>query len=196
MAAPGRVRRSIRFAQLDAQSGAAAREAAPRRERMRVTERLEMPSYQNTQDWTNGLGVSPSGRFQVIEEPRKRQIIFGKEGVRKDWARMIIIAAAAVLCVVLLVQFASIGASSLQIQKLERRLETAEGRNRELRIQLEQVSGDISVCTKAVELNLISSGGAKSIALTAPLGATMILVDSAAQTTEEPELRAAAAQKE
>jgi len=194
--APGRIRRSVRFAQLDAQNDAPSRESMPRRERIRVSERLEMPSYQNTQDWTSGVGMSPSGRFQVIEDARERRKAFGREGLRKDVARALIWATAALLCVILLIQFASVGASSLQIQKLERRVETAQNKKQELRGQLDRVSGDISVCTKAVQLNLISSGGARTISLTAPLGATMMLVESQASSTEEPDLRALAAHME
>jgi len=194
--AQGRVRRSIRFAQLDAQSGPAARESMPRRERMTVSGRLEMPSCPHTQDWTGGMGLSPSGRFRVIEEPGERRRAFSREGIRMDWARVLIWVTAAVLCTVLLVQFAAIGASSLQIQKLERRVETAQNKKQELRSQLDQVSGDISVCTKAVELNLISSGGARSIYLTAPLGATLVLVETLPVGTAEPELRASAASLE
>ena len=43
---------------------------------------------------------------------------------------------------------------------------------------LAQQSGDISVCTEAVKLNLVSSGGVRPISLTAPTGARMTLVET------------------
>lgn len=191
-ATAGRVRRSIRFAQLNAEMGAAPQDSSLRRERFSGTDRLEMPSFQNTQDWTGGMGISPSGRFQVIEEPRGRQHAFSREGVRKDWARGITWVLTAALCVLLLVGLASLGASSIRMQKLETRIAAAEAKGETLRADLQQLSGDISVCTKAVELNLISSNGAPTISLTAPAGATMTLVEtSVATATQEPEIRAA-----
>ena len=193
MAASGRVRRSIRFAQLEAQSGAARRDTPLRRERMTLNERLEMPSYQNTQDWTGGMSVSPSGRFEVPREGIRRRKPFSREGIRVDWSRAILWIAAAVMCVVLLVQAASIGAGALRMQKLEARIEKAQANGRTLRTQLEQSSGDISVCTRAVEMNLISSSGAPTIRLTAPETATLMLVETSAdQTTAETDLRASA----
>ena len=198
-AVQGRVRRTIRFAQIEAQAGAAAWETSARRERMNVPGRLEMPSFQHTQDWTGGMETSPSGRFRVIEEPRQKQRPFSREGVRTDWARALIWMLAAFLSVALLVSLAAVGSSAINIQKLETRITAAESRSRDLNRQLAASSGDISVCTRAVELNLISSGGAPTIQLTAPAAATMTIVNTSAvqenqtaQTTEEPEMRAAA----
>ena len=189
--ASGRIRRSVRFAKLEDQA-AAGRNTSLRRERITVAEKLEIPSYQNTQDWTGGMGMSPSGRFRVVEEPRKRQGILSRDGIRKDWAKILIWALAVIFSVVLLAEFASIGASSLRIRKLETRTEAAQNRGRQLQRELADQSGDISVLTRAVELNLISSGGASTILLTAPQGATMTLVETqSAQATEEPEIRAA-----
>ena len=68
MAASGRIRRSVRFAQLEQQSGNRKPEAMPRRQRITVADHLDSSSFRNTQDWTGGLGISPSGRFRVIEE--------------------------------------------------------------------------------------------------------------------------------
>ena len=191
MAASGRVRRSIRFAQLDAQADTAVRDTALRRERMNLNERLEMPAFQNTQDWTGGMGVNPSGLFQVPREGIRKKKPFSREGIRSDWAHVLLLALVAVMCVALLVQVASIGAENLRIRKLEARIEKAQENGRALRTQLEQSSGDISVCTRAVELNLISSGGAPTIRLTAPSGATLMLVERpVAEATGEPEMRA------
>ncbi len=193
MAAPGRIRRSIRFAQLDAGTEAVTRETPLRRERMRTPDRLEIPSYEHVQDWTEGMGISPSGRFQVVEDTKPRQGIFGETGIRMDWARLILWILLAVLTVVLLVEFAEIGASSLQVQKLRTRINAAEARGKTLKADLAASSGDISILTKAVEMNLISSGGAQTIQLTAPAAATMNLVTNEPVTpTSEPVMMASA----
>ena len=42
-----------------------------RRRRMTCSDRL--PSFHQTQDWTGSMGVSPSGRFRIVEEPTKKQ---------------------------------------------------------------------------------------------------------------------------
>ncbi len=92
---------------------------------------------------------------------------------------------------------APIGAGSLRIRRLQARIESAETVGERLRGELALNTGDISVCTKAVELNLISSGGAPTIRLTAPKGATMTLVRTGMpETTEEPEIRADAGRSE
>ncbi len=187
----GRVRRSIRFAQLNAETAPLVRESAPRKMRFSGTERLEMPSFQNTQDWTSGMGISPSGRFRVIEEQRDRRRAVSREGIRADWARALIWVLAAVLCMTLLVQTASLGAGTLRIQKLEKRITLAEAQQQKLQGDLARRSGDISVCTRAVELNLISSGGAPTIALTAPAANMTLVGPTAAPATQEPEIRAA-----
>ena len=190
-ASSGRIRRSVRFARLDAQAGPAGRETA-RRERMTVGPRLEMPSFQNTQDWTGGMGVSPSGRFRVAEEPGRRRKMFSRDGIRRDLARILLWILLVVLSVTLVVQFASIGAGSLRIRKLESKMAAARSRSEELERELAEKGGDIRVVTRAVEMNLISSGGAPTIRLEAPSGATLTLVETPAQATAEPELRASA----
>lgn len=186
----GRVRRSIRFAQLDVENAATARESTPRRERFSGTERLEMASYQNSQDWASGMGVSPSGRFRVIEEKRDRRRNISREGIRGDWARALVWGMAVLLCVALLTEIASLGAGTLRIQKLEKRIAIAESQQAKLEADLARSSGDISVCTRAVELNLISSGGAPTISLTAPDANMTLVAQTAAETTREPEIRA------
>lgn len=191
MAATGRVRRSIRYAQLDAQTGSAVSSVPLRRQRMTESARLNAPSFQNTQDWTGGMGISPSGRFQVIEEPLRKQPLFSREGIRMDLAGGLLWLMAVGMAVILLVLFASVGAGSLRIRRLESRIESAENIGDNLRQRLDDSSGDISVVTRAVELNLISSEGAPTIRLTAPKGATMTLVRTGTpEPTEEPELRA------
>ena len=171
MAASGRIRRSVRFAQLEQQSGNRKPEAMPRRQRITVADHLDSPSFRNTQDWTGGLGISPSGRFRVIEDRRHKERSFTRQGIRRDRARIILIALAALMAVILLVELASIGAGQLRIQKLNSRLTAMEERNEALRAALTLSGGDISVCTEAVKLNLVSSSGVRPISLTAPTGA-------------------------
>lgn len=191
IAAQGRVRRTVRFAQMEASSSELQRDAVPRRERFRMTGKLEMPSCPNTQDWMCTMGTGPSARFQVIEEPRKPQPAISRAGVREDWARVILWVMAVVMCVTLLTTVAAIGSGRLRIQKLETRIDAAQAKQEALKRDLAALSGDISVCTRAVELNLISSNGARTIQLTAPEGATMTLVDSQETTGgNEPETRA------
>lgn len=188
--AGGRVRRSIRFAQLAENAQAPARESTPRRERFSGTEKLEMAAFQNTQDWARGMGISPSGRFQVPSEPQAKQKIFSREGVRKDFARVILWMMLAAVVATALAGFGALASSTLRINRLENRINAADARGQTLRTDLARQSGDISVCTKAVELNLISSNGAATIQLTAP-DANMTLVYSQNSTaTQEPELRA------
>lgn len=192
-AASGRIRRSIRFARLEAQTASVKRETAPRRERITTRPGLEFSSFRNTQNWADGMGVSPSGRFRVVEEPRDRKKAVSREGIREDWAKLLIWILAAAILTAVLAMAASIGSSSLRIRKLETRMEAAQARNLELKGELAALGGDVSVCTKAVELNMISSNGAPTIQLEAPTAATMLLVETGgASATEEPELRASA----
>ena len=44
--------------------------------RQRMTCSDSMQTFTNTQDWTNGLGMSPSGRFRVIEEAKPKRRMF------------------------------------------------------------------------------------------------------------------------
>ena len=194
-AASGRVRRSIRFARMEAQSAEVRRDASPRRERMTLRPGLEFSNCRNTQNWTDGMGISPSGRFRVVEEPRDRRRAVSRDGIRSDWAKILIWLLAAAAAVALLAVAASIGTGSLRIRKLETRIEAAQARNLELRGQLASLGGDVSVCTKAVELNMISSNGAPTIQLTAPAAANMVLMEAGEVTaTQEPDIRASAAQ--
>ena len=187
--ASGRIRRSVRFAQLELQSDNRKPEAMPRRQRITVADHLETRSFRNTQDWTGGLGISPSGRFQVIEDSRKKAPGFSRKGIRRDWARMILTILAALMAVILLVELASIGAGQLRIQKMNTRIASMEERNDALRAALTLSGGDISVCTEAVKLNLVSSNGVRPISLTAPTGAKMVLVEPEGKT-DPAEMRA------
>ncbi len=193
-AADTRVRRSARYAAIPEIGSTGIQGVSARRARM--TERLNEERFPNTQDWAFKAGVSPSGRFQVVEEPGKRRRIISSEGIRWDAARAAIIALGAVMAVVLLVMLASIGKSSSVIHTLDEKISVVEAYNEELSGRVAAQTGDISVCTEAVRLNLISSGGARTIQLTAPEGASLVLSDletaSAAEAAEGPALRAAA----
>ena len=136
------------------------------RQRMTCSDSLQ--SFTNTQDWTGGMGVSPSGRFRVIEEAKPKQKFFSGAGIRWD-AAWIIIAAAAVLCVmVLLADVAGMGLGSRAIRKLDGKIEDLSRRNEAMRQELALSAGDVSVCTEAVKYDMISGYGAQTVYLTAP----------------------------
>ena len=148
-----------------------------RRQRMTVSDRI--PSIHQTQDWTGSMEMSPSGRFQVIEEPTQRQRLFVKDGIRWDAAWIAIIAVCVILAGILLADLAGIGRSMKSISKLNSRIEMLGNKNGQLQNQLELSTDDLSVCTEAVKLNLIASGGATVVRLTAPENATLMLTASA-----------------
>lgn len=145
-----------------------------RRERMSVSATFQEP-VPNTQDWTRGMGVSPSGRFRVIEEPKERQRIVSRKGIRGDAARAILILLTAVMAIAFLLDLAQIGSNDRQIRKLENRVKSVTEKNEQLENELLICTGDVSVCTEAVRLNLISSGGMKTVKLTVPDNANMML---------------------
>ncbi len=148
--------------------------------RARMTDRLSEDRFPNTQDWSVKAGVSPSGRFQVVEEPRHRTALISAAGIRWDLARVMLMVIGSVMIIVLLVMLATIGSSSLQIRQLDEKISAVEEYNEQLRGKVAAHSGDISVCTEAVRLNLISSSGARTIQLTAPQGANLMLSEQAA----------------
>ena len=136
------------------------------RQRMTCSESLQ--PFVNTQDWTNGIGISPSGRFRVVEEAKPKQKFFSREGIRWD-AAWIALAAVIVLCaVMLLADVAGMGLGTRSIGRLNSKIADMTRRNNELKQELELSAGDVSVCTEAVKLNLISGYGAQTIRLTAP----------------------------
>ena len=117
-----------------------------RRARMTCSSRL--PTYTQAQDWTSSAGVSPSGRFQVIEESRPKVPLMG------------------------------IGISSRVLTKLDAKIEAVETRNLELRDELTLSGGTVAVCTEAVKMDLISSTGARTIRITAPNETRMTLTSA------------------
>ena len=136
------------------------------RQRMSCSDSLR--SFTNTQDWTLGLGMSPSGRFRVVEEARPKQKIISREGIRWDAAWIAIIAVIVLCCTVLLSDVAGMGLSSRSIRRLDVKIEDMAERTESLRHQVALNASDVSVCTEAVKLNLISGYGAQTIQLTAP----------------------------
>jgi len=136
--------------------------------RQRMTCSDSMRTFTNTQDWTNGMGISPSGRFQVIEEARPKRKVFSRDGIRWDVA-WIIVAAVILLCAaILLVDVAGIGIGTRTIGRLDSKIADMTRRNEQMKQELELSASDTSVCTEAVKLNLISGYGAATITLTAP----------------------------
>ena len=138
-----------------------------------------LKEYQQSQDWTGQMGMSPSGRFQVIEESRKREPLVTREGLQWHLGWGVLVTVAILLIAVLLFDLVSIGSSARTIDRLSSRIEMIAERNETLSAQLSYSAGDISVCTEAVKLNLISANGASSVKLTAPQGATMTFTASA-----------------
>ncbi len=192
-AASSRIRRRIRYAQFDMASENRVQKGSLNRERMSCSEQLRSGTYQNTQDWASGVGVSPSGRFKVIEEALPKKRLISSEGIRWDLARTLLIVCGGLMLAILLAELASIGASSVQIRKLEEKIEAVQLKNKNLEANLAVSAGDISVCTEAIKLNMISSSGAKTITLTAPQDASMLLIQTGPDTSEEnPEVRASA----
>ena len=136
--------------------------------RQRMTCSDSMRSFTNTQDWMNGMSVSPSGRFQVVEEIRPRQKFFSREGIRWNVAWIILFAVVFLCAAVLTADIAGMGLGSRSIGRLNSKISDLTRRNDELKQELELSSGDVSVCTEAIKLNLISGSGAQTILLTAP----------------------------
>ncbi|MBR2824367.1 MAG: hypothetical protein IKE24_11860 [Clostridia bacterium] len=183
----GRIRRSVRFAQVEPQRTP----AAPQRQRFTEADHLRDRSFQNTQDWTGSMGLSPSGRFRVLEKGEKKEKPLTRRGIRKDWGRAALIVLAAVMTTVILVETAHLGLGQINIRKLNERIASMEVRNEELRETLARSSGDISVCTEAVKMNLVSSNGVRPIPLTAPTDARMVPTEQAV-TTERGDIKASA----
>ena len=151
--------------------------------RQRMTCSDSMRTFTNTQDWTNGMGISPSGRFQVIEEARPKRKAVSRDGIRWDVA-WIIVAAIVLRCgAILVADLAGISISSRTIGRLDSKIADMTKRNDLLKQEIARDSTDVSVCMEAVELNLIAGSGAQTIHLTIPQ-------DSGAVTAE---LRSASA---
>ena len=135
------------------------------------TSRLDSQS----QDWTGGMGMSPSGRFQVIESARGKQALVSKEGIRWN-AAWIAICAVAVVCLgILLADLAGIGSGSRTMIRLDRKIAETAGKNEKMQAELALRDDDISVCTEAIKLDLISANGAQTIRLRTPVEARLTI---------------------
>lgn len=148
-----------------------------RRKRMSCADSLQ--DFQKTQDWTGQMSMSPSGRFQVIEDSRKREPLVTREGLQWNFGWGVLIAVAVLFAVVLLADAVLIGNCSRSIDRLSSRIEMIAQKNGQLSAELSYSSGDISVCTEAVKLNLISSSGAMTVKLTAPQSASLTFAGTA-----------------
>ena len=160
----------------DRRGGRKQQHADIRRSRMSCADSVR--TFDQHQDWTRGMEISPSGRFQEVEEQTGRQKVISGNTIRWDVAIVAIILACVLVAGILLADVAGIGISSRNISRLGSKIDLFTQKNEQLRQEVSYSSGDVSVCTEAVKLNLIASGGAKTIRLTAPQDATLILAAS------------------
>ncbi len=153
--------------------------------RSRMTCSASLPSFHQTQDWTGGL--SASNRIPVIEETKPRQRLISSEGIRWSAAVTALIIVGVLLMAFLVVDVTNIGAGGRTITKLNSSIRELETKNERLREEIDLQAGNSSVCTEAVKLNLISSGGARTIRLTAPVNAQLTF-SSAEKAAENADL--------
>ena len=153
--------------------------------RSRMTCSASLPSFHQTQDWTGGL--TASNRIPVIEETKPKKRLISSEGIRWDAAITALIIIGVLLAILLVVDVASIGAGGRVVTKLNSSISDLESRNERLQAQIDTTAGSASVCTEAVKLNLISSNGARTIRLTAPVNA-QLRISTAEAAAENAEL--------
>ena len=181
---PGRVSRRFQDVQADLRgilNPRTIRRQTEYRTRRPMTCADSVRTVQQTQDWTEGVGMSPSGRFQVIEEKQKRVPLVSREGLQWRFGWAVLTACAVLMAVILLGDVFAIGNSERTIGRLNNRIELISAKNEQLASQLNISAGDITVCTEAVKLNLISAYGASTVRLDAPQGANLTLAANAAQ---------------
>ena len=167
----------------DRRTGMRQQHADIRRERMSCSSSVR--TFTQTQDWTRNMEMSPSGRFRVVENSRERNPVVTRDTIRWDAAVAVIILLTVLVFGTILADVAGIGISSKNITRLNSKIENISQKNDALRTQLMTSSGDVSVCTEAVKLNLIASGGATTISLTAPVNATLQFSAAAETQTQE-----------
>ena len=136
------------------------------RQRMRCSDSVRFDT--NTQDWTKGMQMSPSGRFQVIEEAKPKAKIVSADGVRWDVAVIAIIAVIVLCAGILLADLAHVGTGTRTISRLETQVAGITEDNAEILREMQMNASDPKVCTEAVKLNLISSSAVQTIRLTVP----------------------------
>lgn len=153
--------------------------------RSRMTCSASLPSFHQTQDWTGGL--TPSGRIPVIEEAKPRKRLISSEGIRWDAAVAALVIIGLLLVVLLTVDLACIGTSSRAVTKLNSSIHDLEAKNERIQAEIDMTTGSASVCTEAIKLNLISSNGARTIRLTAPVNA-QLTISTAEHAAENADL--------
>jgi hypothetical protein len=153
--------------------------------RSRMTCSASLPSFHQTQDWTGGL--TPSGRIPVIEEAKPRKRLISSEGIRWDAAVAALVIIGVLLVVLLTVDLACIGTSSRAVTKLNSSIHDLEAKNERIQAEIDMTTGSASVCTEALKLNLISSNGARTIRLTAPVNA-QLTISTAEHAAENADL--------
>ena len=153
--------------------------------RSRMTCSASLPSFHQTQDWTGVL--TPSGRIPVIEEAKPRKRLISSEGIRWDAAVAALVIIGVLLVVLLTVDLACIGTSSRAVTKLNSSIHDLEAKNERIQAEIDMTTGSASVCTEAIKLNLISSNGARTIRLTAPVNA-QLTISTAEHAAENADL--------
>ena len=138
------------------------------RQRMTCSDGLR--GFSNTQDWMNGMSMSPSGRFRIPEQAKAKRKVFSREGISWGAAWALLAAVIAICLIILTVDFAGMGMNSRNIGRLNKKIEDMDRRNAAMRQEIEVNAGDVSVCTEAVKLNMISGYGAQTVVLTVPQG--------------------------
>ena len=102
-------------------------QASLHRQRMTCADTLRFDTQ--SQDWTGGMGISPSGRFQVVECAKPKKAAISSDGIRWNVA-WIAIAALTVICLgILLGDLAGIGIGNRNLTKLDRRIAEIAGKN-------------------------------------------------------------------
>ncbi len=147
--------------------------------------RMTCSSSLKPQDWTGGL--TASGRVPVIEEAKPKQKLISEEGIRWDLALTALILIGVLLTVLLLADVTSIGTEGRVIGKLNTSIRDLEAKNDRIKAEIEMSTAGASVCTEAVKLNLISSNGARTVRLTAPVDARLT-ISTAAKAAENADL--------
>ena len=153
--------------------------------RSRMTCSASLPAFHQTQDWTGGL--TASNRIPAIEETRPRQRLVSSDGIRWDAAIVALVVIGVLLAVILVADIACIGTGGRMITRLNSSIRDLATKNERLQAEIDLSTGDASVCTEAVKLNLISSNGAKTIRITAPVNA-QLTVSTAEKAAENADL--------
>jgi hypothetical protein len=113
--------------------------------------------------------------------------VISSEGIRWDVAITALIIIGVLLTVLLAADLACIGSGGRVITKLNSSIRDLETKNERIQAEIDLTTGSASVCTEAVKLNLISSNGARTIRLTAPVKA-QLTVSTAEKAAENADL--------